>query len=49
MFGYEVNGPFPLTSSINENNIELTVNFSSAPTYNANQVITTYDCYLNYN
>lgn len=49
MFGYEVNGPFPLISSINENNIELTVDFSSAPAYNTNQVITTYDCYLNYN
>jgi hypothetical protein len=49
MFGYARNGPFPLTSSVNENNIELIVNTSIAPAYNANQIITTYDCYLNYN
>jgi hypothetical protein len=44
---YALNGPYPLTSSINDPYIDLIVNTSvvSDPA----QTITIYDCYLNYN
>jgi len=45
---FEINGPYPITSSVVGSNIELSVNFPS-PYGSADQVITIYDCYLNYN
>ena len=45
---FEVNGPYPLTSSINNSVfIDLIVNTPTG--FGASEVITTYDCYLNYN
>ena len=51
MFGYARNGPFPLTSTINENNIELMVftTGGGVPPTSAAECVTIYDCYLNYN
>ena len=45
---FEVNGPYPLTSSINNSVfIDLIVNTPTG--FGASEVITIYDCYLNYN
>ena len=44
---YEVNGPYPITSSISGTDINLIVNVNYF--YDPAECVTIYDCYLNYN
>jgi hypothetical protein len=48
---FEYNGPYPITSSVVGSNIELTFipSGGAGPYGSLDQVVTIYDCYLNYN
>ena len=47
VLGYALNGPFPITSSVTGSSINLIIPVSGS--LSSDQIVTIYDCYLNYN
>lgn len=47
VLGYALNGPFPITSSVTGSSINLIIPVSGSASND--QIVTIYDCYLNYN